>query len=358
MSSQKEILESLEQEPLSLAQLAEKLSVKPQGLTKTMADLKKKGFITHSDEGVYSTTEKGLNSLVEEPKPTGEVLPSEFDEFIRIGASLGIKSPFLENVAVFIFRLGHTDINAVYANLGRLALRPDIVARWTAMWGSFLGKPLPQQLNQAAEALTGSQSGQARHLYLAIGGNVVATSLDDLDGLPQSEAIKLALFQQQQQQSQRQPGDGVVAELRSQVDTLRTQMSQEREARLTEQLSSVQNQLVSLQNEVRNLGTTAKASSEYDIMSQGIGLLDRRAASIESLFKGMVRGGMPTPMTQEQRARITGAMEQQAEADAELDELGRRLLQIPQIGREPLPFKPQQPGFPQPAPRPERRVFE
>lgn len=106
---------------------------------------------------------------------------------------------------------------------------------------------------------------------------------------------------------------GSLADLKDEVRALR-------EERAKAEIASVMTSLQGLRADMTAIKNEQRSKSEYDIMGQGLSVLDRRLGSIESGV--MARWSIPPgPMSSEARAELTQAISTQSQEDQALDDL-------------------------------------
>lgn len=123
-------------------------------------------------------------------------------------------------------------------------------------------------------------------------------------------------------------GDGepeAVKELRQELRNLQETLQQKQMEAVTNELTAVKGALSNLRVELEKTQQDRTAKGEFDIMSQAIGVVDRRLGAIENTITGIFRRP-PSPLTRGEKKRITEAITDEVESEAELEELGGALF--------------------------------
>ena len=295
MPSSREILQVLVGHPdgVAIGGMAEELKSKPTSLTKVLADLRSKEFLTHSAEGIYAIAPAGtawLQSQSPSPSLDGRKpgqLPSEFDTFLEIGRSTGVTGELLNAIAEHVFRLNYKDPTIVFNELTSLALRADVVARWSRLWSSHLGVPAPQATTPAAP------SPPALEKWTLLRD----TPVRDPDGqYTFIQALQLLETRVKTGADGASAESKEMAELRLQVTKMRDELQAERISRLKDeisaQISALKTEMTSLFGQVHD----GQNRSELDIISR---LVDQSFAQLTGLrtdLKGVLSSGaLPFP---------------------------------------------------------------
>ena len=120
---------------------------------------------------------------------------------------------------------------------------------------------------------------------------------------------------------------------------LKDEVRQLREDRVKAEIAVVATSLQGVRAELVAIKSESRGKSEYDIMGQGLSVLDRRLGSIESGV--MARWSIPPgPLPPGEKQQLTQAISEEAQAEEELD----RLAEIAFYGGG----QPKQPAVPQP----------
>ena len=298
MATQKEVLEVIRSKPdgFSLAGLAEHFGVKPFALTKTLSDLKKKGSVTH-EGGVYKVAAEGTE------KPPAQVpLPSDFDEFTKIGESIGITGDFLENISTFVFRTDPYSIEAVLSALQSLHLRPDTIARWTTMWAAAIGKPLPAKVAEViTPATTTMVSKEAKH-YSVFGNQIVIDPSGPYDTVIDAQR-ELALRLQPAQQ----PGDSEIRVLTEEVKSLR-------EAQASQQFTMLKDLISAVNSKVDMISGDKKEASRFGVLQTGVDGVKNELSGWRSDIKTLVpqflaQGATVKRRTEQEKQRFSEGLD-------------------------------------------------
>jgi len=302
MPTQKAILETLQSHPegIRLKELSEELGIRETALTKTLSDVKRKGFVGHDAEsGVYSVTAEGTAWLKAQPaaasgdglKP-GQ-LPSEFDTFLEIGRSTGVTGELLTAIAEHVFRLNYKDPTIVFNELTSLALRADTVARWSRLWASHLGVPAPTQAASAANPSAPAATAPRR--FSVIAGNVVR---DDESGeFTLTEALRVVEARQAPAESEELKT--LRLELANARDLLQQQRFDQLKAEIGAQLTELKQEMAGLFGKIDH----AQGLSELDVIAR---IADKSFAELGNLrgdLKNVLSVSLPfPPKTPQQRA--------------------------------------------------------
>jgi hypothetical protein len=306
MATQKEVLEVIQSKPdgFTLAELAEHFAIKPFALTKTLSDLKKKGSVTHEGE-LYKVAAEGTE------KPPAQVpLPSDFDEFRKIGESIGITGDFLENIGTFVFRTDPYSIEAVLSALQSLHLRPDTIPRWTTMWAAAIGKPLPAKVAEVitpATTTTTMGSKEAKH-YSVFGQQIVIDPSGPYDSVIDAQR-ELALRLQPAQ-----PAGGS-----QEMTTIREELKTIREVMVSQQFNVLKEGLATTNQRLDNLGREKGEASRFGVLQTGVDRVGTELSGWRSDIKSLVpqflaRGQTIKRRTEQEKERFSqgldGAIEQ------------------------------------------------
>jgi len=338
MASQKEVLKAISTHPdgVGIGQLAGGFDTKPFALTKTLSDLKKKGYITHEGE-IYQVTPAGHDSLGKAAAAgkaaalsAGE-LPGDFDVFRQLGESVGVRGDFLEAVTRHIFRLDYRNITTVFNELNSLALRPDVVVRWVKLWASHLGVPAPPQATAPSPVAAGTVApNQKPRTFVIIGGDIVP---DEAGDYSLNEALRIL------EAKGSRSDDNETSQLRQEVSSLRDNLQEQRfsnlnlqqEERLNSLKTEVTGQMRHLAEGLDNLGERlsrgASGRSEMDIIHElvegSLGELRGVRTDVKGYFESQT---LPPPKTAEQRQQRVEGLRKGLETNREIDELGRKIF--------------------------------
>jgi hypothetical protein len=107
---------------------------------------------------------------------TKSALPSSFDKFRELGASVGVEEPLLTAAADFTFRMGADDVKAIYNHLKGI-VRIDLAKSWAKLYGGYLGQDLK------VEADFGGGDGER---FSVIGESIMR----DPEGVSHTQALK------------------------------------------------------------------------------------------------------------------------------------------------------------------------
>lgn len=110
------------------------------------------GLSLNKIAGQLSISKGSVYKIVKDVKPPPKVkpkveppvksaLPSSFEKFKELGASVGIEPPLLDAASDFVFRMGADDVKAVYGHLKGI-VRIDLARSWAKLYGGYLGQEL------------------------------------------------------------------------------------------------------------------------------------------------------------------------------------------------------------------------
>lgn len=116
------------------------------------------------------------------PEPQPELkqeaaLPSAYDKFKELGASVGVQEPLLSATSDFVFRLGADDVKAVYDHL-RGIIRVDLARSWAKLYGGYLGQELKGESFEA--------HGDDQERFSVVGQSIVR----DPEGVSYNSALR------------------------------------------------------------------------------------------------------------------------------------------------------------------------
>jgi hypothetical protein len=238
------------------------------------------------------------------------LLPTAYDKFRAIGLSLGIPDPFLGHVSDYIFQLNHEDPGAVQEALQKLALRPDIIQRWTQLWAVFLNKPAPRTDGGGPAGPVVSRR------FILVNG----TPLPSEDGLYTfQEALQLAAT-----------GKKGNSESNEEARLLRAELSRLQETLADEKRQALMNELAEMRQSIAKLaGVVASgksgSKSELDIMSEfGTAILGEIKEGRKDIV-GFVLKNPPRPLTAGERDLQIEAVKAGLQDDDEAMQLARDL---------------------------------
>jgi len=316
---QQEVLDVISSYPegVDIKTIADHFNMKPFGVSKVLSDLKKKDVVIY-DNGLYRR--KGtIETTAESAAKKSPSLPGDFDEFLRIGQSVGVSGDFLKAVADFIFAGHPYDVAWVHQALNSLHLRIDTVARWTNMWAATIGQPALRQAVEATTPLTTTSPAQKK--YIILGGRPVP---DENGPYTFHEALQVIESETRGQPS----GGNDIKELRGALESLRQEMQ-------NQQIKALQSQLEqqAQQNERRidevltRIDRDRSVKSEYDILSQiAAGAMDEAKAWRGMVKEAVVPPRLPPPKTPEEREQRKQKYRANLQKDQRIEELGKRLF--------------------------------
>jgi hypothetical protein len=179
---------------ITLTEIIKRLG-KTQGITSTLLSrLKSEGKVNNPETGVWIWTGT-ISSTPEIPKQAespGSIMrddivikeevpipiPGEYDKFMQIGRSLGIKEDFLKVACEHVFTGDVHNMNHVWDALNELYLRPDVTKRWYNTWSRVVNVPIPPEiaknvLPKASEAAQEAET-KAPSRFTLVGDEIVA----------------------------------------------------------------------------------------------------------------------------------------------------------------------------------------
>ncbi|MBA7516765.1 hypothetical protein ES705_08813 [subsurface metagenome] len=277
------------------------------------------GAVSHAVRGIKKPTKPKVKAEVPAAAKPGTtiasegVLPGAYEKFKQIGSELGVKEPLLGSYADYVFQLGGDNINKVYEGLHGLGLRHDIVQRWTRLYGGFLGQPLPQLGEAGNIAAVKKFSVVNDEIMPDEEGDYTFTQALRLlstktGGGDDTKALLVGIYKKLTEGE-----TGGLAALKDEVRQLREDRSRTEIAAVMTSVQGLRAELVAIKSE-------QGAKGEFDIMGQGLSLLDRRLGSIESGI--MARWSIPPgPMSEESRKELTQAISTQSQEEQALDDL-------------------------------------
>lgn len=312
------------QEPLRQEETATMRQMRSEGSTLeaiSEATGRSTGAVSHAVRGLKKPTKPKSKAEVPAAAKPGAaiasegVLPGAYEKFKAIGSELGVKEPLLGSYADYVFQLGGDNINKVYEGLHGLGLRHDIVQRWTRLYGGFLGQPLPQ-LGEA-----GAATPAAAKKFSVVNGEVMP---DEEGDYTFTQALRLISTKTSGDDDTKTLLAGIYKKLTdpegSGLTALRDEVRQLREDRIKVEITTIATSLLGLRSELTAIKNSQQSKGEFDIMSQGLALVDRRLGSIESGV--MARWAIPPrPLSGEQKQELTQAIGEESAAEQELDAL-------------------------------------
>lgn len=304
MAKQEEILAAIRSHPdgVDIATLATEFETKPFALTKGLSDLKKKGIITHID-GIYQVAAAPVAATAEKPAVEKPPLPSDYDQFLEIGESIGVSGEFLKSISDYVFRSDPYSIETVHEALRGLHLRPDTIARWVQMWAGALRKPVPSSIESQVAAT--AQARPAPKRFSVVGENVVADPEGELSFYQALALLETKLAKQ----SQPQPGDSKIMEL----IVSRQDKSDSRIEALLEKLSDqrfgvLQDAVVSLGKKFEDREGQHQVTDKIALLGKGMDHVVEGLNSVRTDFKPLLEG-MALPGQGQRQLRQRSAKE-------------------------------------------------
>jgi hypothetical protein len=136
----------------------------------TLSPMVQLGYLERTSPGNYRITDKGRASigvgaapgassaLEDDPsepmRPESFIedaeappsLPSEYDKFVDIGSTLGLKRDFNKIIADTVFTGDAHNLAWVWTTLQGMFLRPDVTKRWFNLWKTVVNQPVPPEI--------------------------------------------------------------------------------------------------------------------------------------------------------------------------------------------------------------------
>jgi hypothetical protein len=137
----------------------------------TLSPMFQLGLLERTDPGVYKITDKGKQVIGLTPQPVSvavavatdpsdpmrdsnslptpanaPALPSEYDKFMEIGKTLGLKDDFNKLITETIFRGDSHNLSWVWNQLNSAYLRPDVTKRWFNIWSTTINQVAPPDI--------------------------------------------------------------------------------------------------------------------------------------------------------------------------------------------------------------------
>jgi len=97
---------------------------------------------------IVSDVKPGKASKPLPKQPVKSALPSSFDKFRELGASVGVEEPLLSAASDFVFRMGADQVKDVYSHLKGI-VRVDLARSWAKLYGGFLNQELKTELDSS-----------------------------------------------------------------------------------------------------------------------------------------------------------------------------------------------------------------
>lgn len=127
----------------------------------------------------------------------------------------------------------------------------------------------------------------------------------------------------------RKAGDGgetqMVADLRQRIDSLTESIYKKSQEDLVNEVTGLRGAIQSIRNEFTEALRSQSAKGEFDIMSQALGVVDRRLGSLETTITGVFRRP-PPPFTPKDKTQVTEAITEEIATETEIEELGAKLF--------------------------------
>lgn len=341
MATQVQVLESIKSRPegTTIADLAQEFGVQPFLLTKVLSDLRKKGSVVKEGELYRVTATTVTPKATDKPLTEKPALPSDFDEFVQIGESIGVVQPFLGTIANHIFRGKPYDIAWVYETLNKLHLRQDIADRWTEFWATAIKQPVPEDVKTRQAETTGSGAPAAPKPQQVDKWSLIGdTPTRDPENGQYTWLQCLQLLESRKAQPQPQQGNELLQFLINRADTQDKTIQQ-----LLQNLSD--ERVTNIEHRVSALSQGQSEINRYGLMNNlGKGVLDEVKGLRGDVKTGMIdlaRAQMPrTPMSPDEKTRIATAGKRAVADQRRVLELAREILSDSTPSPRPAPPVP------------------
>jgi len=354
MATQMQVMEVISAHPdgIPLKDIADSLGVKSFGVTKTMSDLKKKGWVEKDEAtGLYMLTEDGITASQAEAPEVVQFLDVE-GRFGALLSSYGIKET--KRIVSYISSVGdnvYSDLDSLKRCLIEQGIASGRVGPIVRHWAAIEQLQLPETL--AAEISPGSPATRQPQRWTVLDGRPILDEEGEYATFTQ--ALKVA-------QMERQP---VAAGGNDEIKELKQEFAGFREALVNQQMAGLESRLREQGEEHRRqlddilakMQTDRSTRNEIDILASIVdGAKVEGAAWRSTIKETLVNQGLPQPKTPEQRQERITKYKAAVETDRRIDALAKNLF----FG-EPLPpdlaqefeVSPQR-GRPAPPPAPQR----
>lgn len=114
-------------------------------------------------------------------------------------------------------------------------------------------------------------------------------------------------------------------ELRDQVKDLRDQLTEQEKKRLTDQIDGLRTEITNIRGDLAASRREQGAKGEYDIMSQGLGVMDRRLGAVENLLRGAI-GKPPAQLSEGEKTALKEGITEELTGQAEVDDLAKKVF--------------------------------
>lgn len=120
------------------------------------------------------------------------------------------------------------------------------------------------------------------------------------------------------------PSNEIVA-LKEEINRLKSELERKERERLEERLKGIQDEVTRLRGELARTREEAKTRGEYDIMFEGLKIIDRRASEIQGLLQTIL-GRTPPPLGEETKKLLIEGISEEAKRTREIEELGEKIF--------------------------------
>jgi len=119
-----------------------------------------------------------------------------------------------------------------------------------------------------------------------------------------------------------------VKALTERIDKLTEELHQKELERRDEQIRGLTTEIANLRTDFAKAVSEARAKDEYGIMSEGLGVIDRRLGAIEGIVRARL-GRQPALLPEGEKGELTKAISAEAIAEEELDKLAEQAFYQP-----------------------------
>ena len=338
MPSQKEILERLQGlGQATISELAGSIALQPSQISKTLSDLKKKGYLINQD-GEYQVTERGEEFLSKEPATTDSHSTGEakfLDAESRFNALLkdyGVSHS--ERIVDYISALGPTVYQSpaqLLRGLGDQLVAPSKANAIIKHWSSLENLTFPKDTEKVKEPLDPLdeilQTAERLQMCRKVFGGGDSTPEWMTDPLKFIETIKTISGGEKGDEGLKQE----LSELKAALVGMQNQRTEEQLTSYRQQVDTLTKKIDDLTGHVAELKKPVAGRTEIDLLhevaTEGIDLLKVELPSLRRDVKEFVTGGrLPISKTLEQRGEQKTRLKQALEEDREIEQLGQEIF--------------------------------
>lgn len=117
----------------------------------------------------------------------------------------------------------------------------------------------------------------------------------------------------------------VMKVLRGEVKDLRDQLTEQEKKRLTDQIDGLRTEITNIRGDLAATRREQGAKGEYDIMSQGLGVMDRRLGAVEGLLRGAI-GKPPAQLSEGEKTALKDGITEEVTQQVEIDGLAKKVF--------------------------------